>query len=224
MKKLLIVEGPAASGKSTLIQDIRENYQQRVSLPNPFEELGTSLSRPRNYGSLEDPATYALFKDTAYLYSAFRNFADGWDMALLDRGFISNAIYEGLRNGNNLNRHWTVLIPSLLQTIAHLHKLSCIYHFKPYKENERGAIEVVILLMMPPPEEIKRRRLGKEFLYPFDPYAEYEAYSSFFQSAKNFEEKLGVMKFDMVYPFRVHKITNNQQGRATLISELGIPS
>lgn len=91
-KNLLIMEGPAGSGKSTLIKKLREPSSNFFIEPvNPL-----SFNRPRTYDGI-DGLQLAQLKDGANVVNALYTRSTELDQIIIDRGFISAAVYGYIR-------------------------------------------------------------------------------------------------------------------------------
>lgn len=93
-KNLLFVEGPAGCGKSTLIKKLCEPSAN--SFIEPFNLHPFSFDRPRSYDGIVG-LMLAQMKDAANLTLALYTKSTELDHIVIDRGYISSAVYGSIR-------------------------------------------------------------------------------------------------------------------------------
>lgn len=173
-KALYIIEGPAGSGKTTLIKELKE--QGYVVAP----ALGT-IERPRAYNFPDLGAGLSLAKDMLHLTEAIMC-PD--EHVILDRGFVSQIVYGSFRS--NYEPYFREHIDLLARNIRFMvDALVDEYCFRAGDtEWPVHGIPIFLGINIPPLEDLLARRAKMvandperlRSYYPFDPWAEYEVY------------------------------------------------
>ena len=160
MKQLIVVEGPAGSGKSTLCSQLSE----ALGLPH------ISRSMPTRDPSVTQAALESSFNDHYKLVRALMT-PNG---AIVDRCTLSQHVYGVLR-GTDYDRQ------SAGATIHHLSRLVQEYAndlmFRLGQQIDWPEIQVILLL--PPTEVIEKRRSYCQREFPWSAQMERDLYSAF---------------------------------------------
>lgn len=163
LRDIYIVEGPAGSGKSTLIGHLSERSGLRVA--------HFPVERPREYSGAINEAL-AIAKDVGAMAQAL-TFPDG---AIIDRWAVSSFVYSHIRQ--NVEPDMAVFNRFMVTSLEQksLSKMSLV---------DRGVLEAGItyrlrwILVLPSPGDIRLRRMNAERegrIYPYDPDIEWYYY------------------------------------------------
>lgn len=171
-KALYIIEGPAGSGKSSLINELIAQKRGFIR-PVPF---GT-IARPRAYDFPDLGAGLSMAKDFLHLAEAIT--APGH--VLMDRGFLSQVIYGAFRSPDNgyLQTHAHEL-PMRIREIVDV--VSSDYTFRS-NQSQISTTPIFLGILLPPWKELIDRREGHlrhhnlpANHYPFDALTEHQLY------------------------------------------------
>lgn len=189
-RHLLILEGPAGGGKTTLANRLTE--EGKCALIDLQAELGITLRRPRDYGRLDSPKLFAMSKDTIYYLAALSMFNRGYKTAIMDRGFFSNLVYSTIRNDKrrvvdtsildsksglkqtSVEAEFGFVMTSIKSIRSHFDTMMTVYEVQPVPR-----ITIEVCFVVPPVDELLRRRQNSEAsrLYPFDAQQEFDLYN-----------------------------------------------
>lgn len=176
-RHLLILEGPAGGGKTTLANRLTE--EGKCALIDLQAELGITLRRPRDYGRLDSPKLFAMSKDTIYYLAALSMFNRGFETAIMDRGFFSNLVYSTIRNDKrrvvetSVEAEFGFVMTSIKSIRSHFDTMMTVYEVQPVPR-----ITIEVCFVVPPVDELLRRRQNSASrLYPFDAQQEFDLYN-----------------------------------------------
>lgn len=176
--KFLFVEGPAGSGKSTMIEKI-------MSLPGmglvfPFGSEHMEVSLPRVVVDDQFAAAASLLKEEMYYLSVLMNPQDH-AIRIFPRGPLSQLIYGSIRNSrpNPRDHEVTRAINSSMEFFEELRK-----QFYRKIKQDRPELEIFVnFLFMSPSIELliqNREKAGK--VYAFEPEIELGRYQAVYKS------------------------------------------
>lgn len=154
-KKIIIVEGPAGSGKSTLIHNWGDSIV-RIS-------RGVSVSR--DYG-VSAPVT-SMIKDHQMLIRAFGIETD--KPLVLDRFWFSQMVYETIRQGQRFDISKAEQYDFFIQSLAIEYSLRCL-------QDERLHVSSAVVFVLPDFDTIYYQRQNSSKEYPFDLGLEFALY------------------------------------------------
>lgn len=178
-RKIIVVEGPAGSGKSTLISRII--HEGRGVLLEPTMKF----DRPRSYDGIEG-LTLSLAKDTmASIGIAGLHLGKMEDDPLpiiLDRWCLSQWVYGNIRRGklpNQSDRHQTD--ECVRSIFSSLHTLDAVTRELALRAGQHEYLqfpyEVHFVVLMPWLELLKSHRAKKPYgHYPYEAFYELEVY------------------------------------------------
>lgn len=161
-KKIIIVEGPAGSGKSTLISSWTDRIHQDPKLEK---------DPPRDYG--ETSALKSMMKDHFALMKAFDYKGDR--PVVIDRCFFSQYVYESIRSGRETQYLYTV--EAFMNAIR---DMSFEYAVRSFQPVQRVSVDFVWVTPKSYDQLLQFRIVrGKE--YPFPVAEEFLRYKSLYQ-------------------------------------------
>lgn len=166
-KSFWIVEGPAGSGKTTLIQRLT------TALSSPAERISSSL--PRAAAFQNQPEFFALGSASNDYFKMLRGWSSAAEIVFFDRLFLSQHVYGSLRTSQPLDvesalRHLELLPMLLADAHADL-------RFRGAMEDELQLYSLNWLFLLPSLADIIARRKGlpgRE--YPFKAAVERDYY------------------------------------------------
>jgi len=180
--KIIAIDGPAGSGKSTLIKEIIDRGLARI--PDHY----SSLIRPRDYSSnksQDNGASLSMIKNHEQLVDSLRtSYEHHHDVPIiLDRFILSQFVYGTLRTSygwrrKDLETYWNYELYQILNTF-HQYKLR-VKAGQTYSIPDI-AIELWPVIFLPQKEIVKERRAkkSKEY-YPFNLDREWNMYNRVF--------------------------------------------
>jgi hypothetical protein len=165
--KLLVVEGPAGSGKTTLIREML--YAGVGQTP----EIPFTIPRPRTY---EGKVHLSMVKDHLSSYYAL-NYLNSERAVILDRWLISQLVYGSLR-GETFIEQSTVsqIIDYGIDNLELAYRELQVRLGKPYPKAERLKLDVCFLMLLPSVEDLAMRRFTAKREFPYLEEEELTAY------------------------------------------------
>lgn len=179
--ELTIFEGPAGSGKSTLIQQMVEKYPDFYSPVEPLIDLKKSR---RRYSNGVDGAIESMLKDEVALVSFFQAKVSGQintdQIGLVDRFLFSQLVYHHLREDKALPGQF--LFPILQQELVSLlsvyKKVRGRLFLSPYSPPKK-FLGVHFVFLLPTLSTLNRQRKQSEKKYPYVARSEIMAYQAY---------------------------------------------
>lgn len=173
-KQIFIIEGPAGSGKSTLIEAFRGDWLKF----HLVKTARTGLSIPRDFG-LESGAALSQYKDFMNLSEAITVPEEN---VVIDRCFVSQGVYHCLRTNNQSGfKKYFEELSSHLATSAMM--LALDYSHRSF-EVVADIPRIHILFNLIPTLELEKRRENHPGKYPFDARNENSLYRNAYLEMK----------------------------------------
>lgn len=163
-KKLLIIEGPAGAGKSTLISEL-------TTLGLVLAKPALPLERPRGYETDDSGAGLSQLKDSLTLMSVLHSPETNF---VADRGFISQQVYNTIRNRRKQKPHdfesGMLKVPEQIKRLVLALHQDYTLRQNEWEASWEWSLQVHILFYIPDPIQIRMRRAiaGKYYPYPVE--------------------------------------------------------
>jgi hypothetical protein len=201
-RAILVVEGPAGSGKSTII-DLLDSVG--------FYPLHKTSKNVRDYQELGDAALMSQIKDIKNFARAIQLTPD--EIPVMDRFILSQQVYGAIRRADNR-------LASPHQLITHIHEMSDLL-LSDYLMRQGvhigkahvSPVEVYFLVLLPSVARLNYQRgtSGKE--YPFSAKREIELYKKISVFEENTRKYMPPITFDVepleiVYKRVIRRIKN----------------
>lgn len=183
-KQIFIIEGPAGSGKSTLINSFREDWL-KFHLANTARNV---LPIPRDFGP-ESGASFSQYKDFMNLSEAITVPEED---VVIDRCFVSQGVYHSLRTNDQVGfKRYFQELPSHLATAATM--LALDYSHRSFNTITEIPRLHILFNLIPTLELNKRRESAGDRKYPFSALEENSLYrNAYLEMKKNSGEAVRV--------------------------------
>lgn len=168
--KMLIVEGPAGSGKSTAIHALVDQYPHYFRRTYPI----TPIQRPRDYGDDDrNGANLSLVKDYVHFMSVLAQWRYSHNQIyVLDRFIWSQYVYGSMRLGHyrpmDIRRGVTVGFDALNDVADDYLARSNVESIGSWETRWVPSLKPLTLFYIPPVEVIEARRktANRKFIWP----------------------------------------------------------
>lgn len=184
--QLHVLEGPAGSGKSTLIRRLDRALTQQGLSVTVVKPTLAGFSDPRGERIDQDPYRYvcdSLLLDSLRLIEVFRH--PGHDVYLLDRFYLSQLVYEPLRSHpDDLNPlEAPALRPTSLDGLGTFVEsvLNSLW-LRMGVPDARPDFNLSWTFLLPSPAELVRRRTQTNRRYPYSATQELFLYARLYSA------------------------------------------
>ena len=172
MRSLIIVEGPAGSGKSTL------SSQLSTELGIPAISKSMSIRNPSAYQAAIDSEMIDHYKFSRALLEQ--------NGVIVDRGYLSQFVYGNLRDQDGNGLTWSNW-PSQERWLHWME--SDIRHIDEAIHHRLGqlrydSLSIMLIIYNPPAETIRARRANCDREFSWSPEREGELYAGFGEAAE----------------------------------------
>ena len=170
---LIIVEGPAGSGKSTLIEQmVTDNIGHEVGLPDNI-----NIPRPRAYRDNNHGVILSLVKDSAMVATALFDRCVGGTRTppILDRGYLSQLVYGTLRRGGQALP--TVTLTYINMMLLHISAMRTQILLRTGFPQSIEPFDVLVIMNLPSLSNLRTRRKYSPKHYPYGALSEWELYN-----------------------------------------------
>jgi hypothetical protein len=178
--RLIVVEGPAGTGKTTLITQVEEKGW--ALRPSRF----VTFDRPREYTGL-DGISLAYLRDISTTFGMFLNKHHGQCTTIADRWLMSQYVYESIRQRGGETSY--TLARTLISTaVNNLQQLWREWRFRGAADTAHDLhLRIHFLVMIPTLEQLLLTRSSAKREFPYDPQLEI---TTFTHAARAFQNAL----------------------------------
>ncbi len=185
---MMIVEGPAGSGKSYLCRKLIQRYGSELELVELPKLI--KIDRPRDYQ--DDGERLSLYKDAVHLAVAVTNADQSGKIQVIDRCFLSQLVYGSIRAKlvfvNPFNVTLTLVSAQEVLKALILNLNSRFLNRSINSSLVLASIKLNFLILLPSPAMIETNRAKTGNSYPFSVYDELERYRGISSLLKNYQE------------------------------------